>query len=128
MRKRLPAIVLTGMLLSLLWGGCTKDYVVHQDTPPQDSVSAPHFSEDIIPLFQRHCVSCHVPGFVLDLTPENAYEQLWTKHEIDTIEPENSNIYLRLTSQTSPMPPNGNLALDTIQIVLDWIRDGAKNN
>ncbi len=128
MRKRLPVVIGIGIWIGMMWSACTKDYVYHEPLPPQDSVAAPHFKEDIIPVFQHHCVSCHVPGFVLDLTEENAYEQLWSKHEIDTLQPENSNLYIRLTSQTSPMPPDGNLPADTIRMLLEWIKDGAKNN
>jgi hypothetical protein len=120
------------VFLSLLWNACTKDYVYHEPLLPpssQDSiVKKLSFAERIIPIFQDHCVECHTPGFVLDLTAANAYNDLWAKSEIDTLTPTNSNLYLRMSSITNPMPPDGNLPTDTIQVVLQWIQEGAKNN
>ena len=110
---------------------CTKDYVIHQAIEPQDTtdVETVSFSGRIIPLFENNCIACHYEGFeVLDLTPSNAYQQLMEKNEIDTLSPTNSNLYLRLTSQTNPMPPSGNISADSIAVVLKWIEEGYKNN
>jgi hypothetical protein len=110
---------------------CTKDYVIHQAVEPQDTtlVNTISFSDRIIPLFQTNCIDCHYEGFdVLDLTPANAYNQLIEKNEIDTLSPANSNLYLRLTSLTNPMPPAGNISIDSIAVVLKWIEEGCRNN
>ena len=110
---------------------CTKDYVIHQAVEPQDTtvVETVSFSGRIIPLFETNCIACHSEGFeVLDLTPANAYQQLIEKNEIDTLSPTNSNLYLRLNSQTNPMPPTGNISADSIAVVLKWIEEGCENN
>jgi len=132
MLKRTFARGFIFFLLILVWNSCTKDYVNHNlpsPPAPQDTtVVELSFEGRIIPIFQDNCVECHTAIDVLDLTPENAYTDLWAKNEIDTLVPENSNLYLRLTSQTMPMPQTGNLPTDTIQVVLQWIKEGAKNN
>ncbi len=115
----------------LSFSSCTKDYVIHQAIEPQDTtvVETVSFSGRIIPLFETNCIECHYEGFyVLDLTSANAYNQLIEKNEIDTLSPTNSNLYIRLSSQTNPMPPTGNISADSIAVVLRWIEEGCKNN
>ncbi len=131
MDSRVKFVFLLLVISVVFLSSCTKDYVIHQAVEPQDTtvVETVSFSGRIIPLFEINCIECHYEGFdVLDLTSANAYNQLIEKNEIDTLSPTNSNLYLRLSSQTNPMPPTGNISADSIAVVLRWIEEGCKNN
>src|SRR5262245_47730413 len=97
------------------------------------------FSEDILPIFQGRCVSCHQPGGQgyeksgLDLT---TYEGLMkgTKHGAMVVprDPESSNLVWLLDWRASPelRMPHGKkkLSICDRNAIRAWIREGAKNN
>jgi hypothetical protein len=92
------------------------------------------FQTDIIPIFNQHCnmSGCH-DGITnppqTDLTPANAYPDLFAKIQIDTVNPAQSNLYIRMTTTVPlPMPPAGLLPKGQTDLVLKWIEQGAKNN
>lgn len=97
------------------------------------------FKEDVLPVFQVHCASCHSPGGQgttasgLDLTTY-AGVMKGTKYGSMIVpgDPENSNLMWLLDWRASPQlrMPHGKKQLpigdrDTIRT---WIRQGAKNN
>ncbi len=97
------------------------------------------FKEDVLPIFQVHCVSCHAPGGEgttasgLDLTTYQGVMK-GTKYGpmIVAGDPENSNLMWLLDWRASPQlrMPHGKQQLpvgerDTIRT---WIRQGAKDN
>lgn len=86
------------------------------------------FSEDIIPYFNASCnyAGCHNTGGVSpDLTPENAYADLFDKNQIDLDNPEQSSLYTKIA-------PGGSMANystpNETAMVLAWIEAGAENN
>jgi hypothetical protein len=97
------------------------------------------FSEDILPILQGRCVSCHQPGGAgfeksgLDLT---TYEGLMkgTKFGAMVIprDPEGSNLMWLLDWRASPevRMPHGKkkLSICDRNAIRAWIREGAKNN
>jgi len=97
------------------------------------------FAEDIFPIFQGRCVSCHQPGGAgydksgLDLSN---YEGLMkgTKYGAMVIprDPETSNLMWLLDWRASPelRMPHGRKKLSTCDrdAIRTWIRQGAKNN
>ena len=97
------------------------------------------FSEDILPIFQGRCVSCHQPGGAgyeksgLDLT---SYEGLMkgTKFGAMVIprDPEGSNLMWLLDWHGSPevRMPHGKkkLSICDRNAIRAWIREGAKDN
>lgn len=97
------------------------------------------FKEDILPLLQWRCASCHEPGGSgyeksgLDLT---SYAGLMkgTKFGAMVIprEPESSNLMLLLDWRASPAlrMPHGKKQLSSCDrsTIRTWIRQGAKNN
>jgi hypothetical protein len=98
--------------------------------PLPDTVS---FSTDILPLFDRYCNSmdCHAggsPSAHLNLSDAVAYDQLFVKHEIDTLQPTQSFLYEQMNSGGTPMPPSGRLSDYDVNLVLKWIEQGAKRN
>jgi hypothetical protein len=91
------------------------------------------FSGDIQPLFAQHCSlpDCHsgaYPSAKLNLSPDVAYDQLFAKHEIDTLQPTKSLLYIQMNSYGTPMPPTGRLGDYEVGIVLKWIQLGARKD
>lgn len=91
------------------------------------------FKSDIVPILNQNCSvsGCHSSGGIKpDLSDANAYASLDKGGYWDLNTPENSSIYLWLTGKkSSTMPPNGNNNPSNInQLVLAWVKQGAKNN
>ena len=98
----------------------------------KDSVS---FKNDILPIFNSQCnqPGCHAgsrPAGNLSLEPALAYTRLTKKGSgyIDTLHPESSILYLQMNATALPMPPSGRLDDCTLQTMLLWIKQKAKNN
>ncbi len=127
MRKKLfiPLVILAGLGLTML-GSCKYDEVLPPEVAPGVS-----FSADIIPIFNASCNSagCHnASGHIPILTPEASYESLWGGGYIDTIAPDQSELYQwMIGARGIPMPPEGTIATDNAT-VLQWITEGAQNN
>jgi hypothetical protein len=100
-----------------------------------DTMSNVSFSANVIPIFTKNCIQsgCHDGGTAaghLDLDSAVAYTNLMRagSGNIDTVTPEASVLYNELISRTDPMPPAYSLDSCTIQLVLKWIKQKAKNN
>ncbi|WP_051312849.1 hypothetical protein [Sporocytophaga myxococcoides] len=99
----------------------------------QDSVS---FKGDLLPIFQKNCATgfeCHAgqsPAGGLNLEPTQAYNNLIRPKSgyVDTVNPSRSLLYAALISVTQPMPPNGKLDDCSIEQILQWMDQNAKNN
>lgn len=89
---------------------------------PDEPVS---FSEQIEPVFQDKCITCHSSTSPI-LTTGNAYDNLINGNYVDTVMPEQSVLYEKLNDGH----PGGNEALSPTELalILKWIREGAKNN
>ena len=88
---------------------------------------------DLIPVFAASCSisGCHNSGGLKpDLTADKAYNALISGNYVDLATPENSEIYLWLTGKRSTAMPVGaaNNPSNINQLVLAWIKQGAKNN
>ena len=93
------------------------------------------FKKDIQPIFDKHCntAGCHSgnnPSGNLNLEAAVAYSQLSKKNNsyLDTLNPKYSVLYASMNSTGNPMPPNGKLDRCTLDLVLKWIQQKAKNN
>jgi hypothetical protein len=93
------------------------------------------FSKNVIPIFQQNCatsnchnVATHAGNLILDSA--QAYTALLQtgKGYIDTLNPRSSLLYSQLISTVSPMPPTGKLDDCSIEIILKWMQQKAKNN
>ncbi len=122
----MKAIVsLAVVLMFLFLASCTKDYLVPPDTPAQ-GVS---FSNDVIPIFNDNCISCHNGGVNPNLTADKAYGELTSNHElVKPGDPENSELYHRVSGQGSLMPPSGMMPKSKTDVIYQWIKEGALNN
>lgn len=108
--------------------GCEYNYFEPVTLSDQDTVS---FAKDVLPILHNHCQGsgCHVSGGVTpDLSDDYAYSSLTDGGYVDTLNPEQSTIYLRLTASIKYMPPSGKLPELSIQRILQWIKQGARDN
>lgn len=122
-------ILLSILILGTAFSGCYKDIL----NPGQDPSAPPQdvsFSGDLQPIFTASCAlsGCHdgVPGHKPSLTAANAYNAIIAGGYVNTVVPANSVIYGEVKSGS--MPPTGALKPSDVQKILDWIRNGAKNN
>lgn len=90
------------------------------------------FSGDVLPIFESKCVVCHgnLGGW-----DGSTYESTMTTGNNAPVvvpdDPENSLLAQKMLGtheEGTIMPPSGKLSDDEIQVVLDWIADGAKDN
>jgi len=117
--------LLLGLIISL--SNCEKNSVA---PAPITLPAIASYNNDIQPLFDLYCnmSGCHSgsdPAHRLDLTRGNSYNSLFQTREIDTLNPSNSRLY---TALSSPMPPWGKLIPYDMDLILEWIQQGAKNN
>jgi len=100
---------------------CT--YTALEDVNPEGPTGPMSFATDIVPIFSK-CTSCHPSSAGLDLTSENAYENVMDGR-VDIDNPDQSLIY------TKPSP-DGNHPVKYSSLeatkVLNWINEGAENN
>lgn len=120
-------------LIALSFSACRKDsgpYINPPDIPEPVS-----FANDIQPIFDSYCISCHNenhPYLNLKLCC-SWYELSATGYNapyLDTINPEQSTLFKRITGTIAPvMPSTGSpLAQTDIDIIKKWMEEGAKNN
>jgi hypothetical protein len=122
------------LVVSVLCGACKHNAETEVEKPcvaPQ-TVS---FSQHIQPIFTTQCAisGCHsgsAPEGNLNLEASVAYAQLMKpgKGYIDTINPSFSLLYAQMNSVSNPMPQSGKLDQCTVDLVLAWITQKAKNN
>lgn len=125
--------LLIGCLFLFSVWACKREKVEpHTDCKTPDVVS---FKADIQPIFDTHCntAGCHggnSPAGNLNLEASQSYTQLWRKKSgyIDTLNPTYSVLYASMNSTSNPMPPTGKLDACTLELVLKWIEQKAKNN
>ncbi|MBY0425154.1 MAG: hypothetical protein K2Q22_05920 [Cytophagales bacterium] len=99
----------------------------------KDSVS---FSQDIQPILNQHCATsgCHAgsfPGGSLNLESSVAYTELTRAKSgyLNTSNPTQSLLYSQLqSSSSSPMPPSYRLDDCSINTIVKWMGQKAKNN
>lgn len=111
---------------------CKKDIGPMYVAP--DVVVPVSFRNDIQPIFNASCRSCHNathPSLQLDSCC-SYYELFFTGANapyVDTINPLQSRIIKRMTGVITPvMPMTGALPQSQIDLVIRWIEEGAKNN
>jgi|SRR4051812_36975427 hypothetical protein len=126
--KRKLLTVLTALSF-LAMAGCYKDVLSpgqDPNAPPQD-VS---FSGDIQPIFNSNCTTsgCHddKPSHSPSLVQGKSYNAIMSGGYVNTAVPNSSILYNEVKS--GAMPPTGALKQSDIQMIYDWIRNGAPNN
>ncbi len=105
---------------------CQYEFIVPEEVIIPETVS---FSEDVIPIFNAKCngSGCHASGFpILDLSPANAYDDLFRKNQINLDTPEESPLYVKLVESGSTH--QGRSTAQEQATILEWINKGAQNN
>ena len=95
--------------------------------PPPDPNVDVSYSQDIQTYFDAKCVGCHMTGtgVPLNLEAEVSYANLFIGNYVDTLNPESSVLYVKI----SPGQSMAQYASDKDrQNTLLWIEQGAKNN
>lgn len=119
--------IMTLIAMGLLLGSC------YYDEFPPDVVDVPDvvsYSDDIMPLWEGQCYSCHKGTIPPDLSPENSYQSLLNGF-VEKFDSESSILYLSLIhdSSASPMPTaTEKWPASKIELVKAWIDQGAENN
>jgi len=97
------------------------------------------FRLDVSPILQHHCVKCHKPngpGYMASGLDLRSYESLMrgTKHGKIIVpgDPLTSNLMVLIEGRADPsirMPHNERpLLKQQVEILNDWVKQGAKNN
>ena len=133
MSKKLIAIVLVLFASCMvLVTGCYK--VTTVTIPNNEEITRQVFlATDIVPVFNTSCSKsgCHSSGGIKpDLSADKVYNTLINGNYVDQANPESSSIYLWLTGKKATSMPVGeaNNPSNINQLVLAWIKQGAKNN
>lgn len=121
-------ILISLVILLVGFSGCYKDIL----SPGQDPTAPPQdvsLSGDLQPIFTASCAlagchdgSSHNPA----LTAEHSYSAIIAGGFVNTVVPASSILYGEVKS--GAMPPTGALKPSDVQKILDWIRNGAKDN
>lgn len=121
--------IVLALFMTLFLSQCYYDQIVYEEPePPAGELS---FLNEIIPIFNASCniSGCHNAGGIApDLSPANAYNALINGNFINTDVPEDSELYQWMAGNRSiSMPISGPNAAYNVT-VLQWIKQGAKNN
>jgi len=122
--KFVSGIMLCTSLL-FLTTSCDYEFVQPKQIITPDSIS---FEDDIIPIFDASCnfSGCHTLGHSkVDLTPANAYTDIFVKNLVTTGSPDSSLLYTKLVEGGTH---NGRSTPAQQAIIKKWIEQGARNN
>jgi hypothetical protein len=112
-------IFLSILCITLFLHAC-EDYQIEKPVV-QDEVK---FSQDVLPIFVK-CTGCHKGSLNPDLRDAGAYNALTNGGYYNVASPENSRIYIQLTTKSSHASLVSELEKAKI---LQWIALGAKND
>ena len=123
------------VLVSLVFFNCSKDKGPVDDNQQVENVS---FTNDVQPIFDQSCTSCHPSSGNLDLTSANSYTQLvdvdasgYSGKRVIAGDADNSILFKKIDGSGaygSNMPLGGSLSSGQIATIKQWIEEGAKNN
>ena len=111
-------LLCAGVFIALATG--CDDYII----PPPVIEEGISYAEQVQPIWDDKCVSCHSGNMDPDLRPEESYEFLMTEGYVDTLNPESSLIYSKLLSGAHASRATEEEKLT----ILQWITEGALNN
>ena len=124
------------ILLLLIFVNCTKDTgPIDNNNSSEENIS---FSNDVQPIFDQTCISCHPNSGDLDLTTANSYNDLvnvnasgFSGKRVVPGDAEQSILYKKIDGSGaygSNMPLGGSLSTAQINLIKQWIEEGALNN
>lgn len=138
MNKRYLAPVAAFALAAACISSCTHDPIepepkdpVTEDPCPSDTV---YFQDDVLPILVSNCAfsGCHDRGTAQNGIILTDYNNIINSGGIEPGDSDDSDVYERITdpddNERMPKPPNNPLTDDQIQLIKDWIDQGALNN
>lgn len=113
---------------AILLTSCQYEFVVEPEIPPIDPTVDIKFAAEIEPLFESNqCLACHKTGGTApDLSAGKAYASI-VPALIDNADPEASKIYWYPHPDASTHNFKKYKKADA-ELILAWIKQGAKNN
>ncbi|MDD3687156.1 MAG: hypothetical protein PHE56_10370 [Bacteroidales bacterium] len=128
MRRQFLILVAIACVFTLF--SCESSYIHFNDegTFIKDTIIYPvdtiHFGEEILPLLQNNCGSCHFAGTEPDLESPDLYNNLINGNYLNLTDPENSTLF------TLPDPGHADDYLTAEQhvLIVKWIEQGALEN
>src|SRR5215469_2773711 len=90
------------------------------------------FRRDVQPILKSNCYGCHGPAQQMNNFRLDRRREALRGGTISVIAPgssQSSHLYLRLISQDrigTPMPPSGPLPKEQVEIIKNWIDQGAE--
>ena len=117
--------ILLSVTVLFFISGCTNQPVVN----PNRVVG---FNSDIRPILAGNCAAsgCHGSSALgINEFPLVTYEEVINNGGINVQKPERSKLYKAITrNDEQQMPPNGKMTDAQIEIIYNWINQGAENN
>ncbi len=127
MQKRLlSGYVAVLIMIFLLIAACEYEFIEPEKVIIPEVIS---FQDDIQPIFDGGCniSGCHAAGFaILDLSPANAYNDLFRKNLINLETPDMSGLYIKLEDGQGTHRDRSTATEQAL--ILEWITKGAQNN
>jgi hypothetical protein len=119
--------VLLLMLLTLI-SGCYYDKIEPEPVEPLPTNVS--LKSQLVPLFKTNCAAsgCHDAEGSHDpsLVENKAYNALLLGNFVNVQNPENSVLYIQV--KTDNMPPDKPLSTKEKNLILVWIKEGARDN
>jgi len=137
MKRIVPALI---VFTTLLLYSCSADTGPVEEEPgtPSGTDNPVSFSQEVQPVFDQNCTSCHPSSGNLDLTAANSYSSLvnvpasgYSAVRVVPGDPESSVLYGKINGSNtfgSNMPLGGSLSAAQIDIIKRWIEQGAEDN
>jgi len=129
---------LSGVLLSLLvfvgiylLAGCGGQASTPVALPAHTPSATVSFSKDVMPIFQDNCVNCHGGEKTSKGLDLKTFASLMagSQNGAVIVPGDSSNSKLIVSVQSGKMPKRGPaLKAEQIQLMMDWVNAGAKNN
>ena len=95
-------LMIIALIGIMAWQSCQYEWLDPVDYVPPPPGDTTFFSLEVVPIFTENCTSCHSTGGIPpDLTPANAYADLFAENLIDVAIPENSKLYIKMTTEAA---------------------------
>jgi|688.fasta_scaffold278096_3 hypothetical protein len=119
MKKVFVSVLAFAFLMVLSQNACYYDNEVEQYGVVSCDTTSISFSQDVLPIINANCISCHVQGGVQSSSPLTNY------NEIKGFSDEIKN---RVNGIGGIMPPAGPMSECNQSKIEAWVRAGAPNN
>jgi cytochrome c551/c552 len=128
-------ILLLAFATVLMYSACTSDYICPDSFPCDQGTivecdsNLVYFQRDVLPILVSNCAisGCHDQASATNGVILDSYEDVM--NQVQSNLPDESNLYRVITStdpaEVMPIPPTSPLSSDQIQIIRDWIEEGA---